>query len=365
MVGRDGALAPRRLPDRPPGRGRSRDRRGPAPRARAPAIDAGDDRVGELRAPGGPRRRRLGAHQQVRRGLPGPSLLRRLRGGRRRRGAGDLAREGAVRGRPRQRPAARRGPGQQRRLHGDARARRHDHGHGPRPRRPSQPRDEAQRLGQALRGRPVPRAPRGPPRRHGRGRPARRRAQAEGDRRRLVGLSADPRLRRLPRGRRLGRRPADGRHGALRGPRRRRRAPEPGRARRRGHDDDPQDALRPAQRHDPLPRGARQGHQPLGVPRPAGRSADAHHRRQGGGARDRAVRAVPRASASDGRQRARLRRRADRQRHRRAHRRHRRAPRARRSRPPPASTASRPRTAWRRSASRSTATRSRSTSGRR
>ena len=51
--------------------------------------DAGDDRLGELRPPGGARRRRLGAHQQVRRGLPGPPLLRRLRGGRRRRAAGD------------------------------------------------------------------------------------------------------------------------------------------------------------------------------------------------------------------------------------------------------------------------------------
>ena len=71
------------------------------------------------------------------------------------------------------------------------------------------------------------------------------------------------------------------------GPRRRRRAPEPGRARRRRHDDDPQDALRPAQRDDPLPRGARQGHRPLGLPRPAGRAADAHHRRQGRGAGDR------------------------------------------------------------------------------
>ena len=68
--------------------------------------------------------------------------------------------------------------------------------------------------------------------RHGRGRAARPRAQAEGDRRRLVGLSAPARLRRLPRDRRLGRREADGRHGALRRARRRRRAPEPGRARR-------------------------------------------------------------------------------------------------------------------------------------
>ena len=38
---------------------------------------------------------------------------------------------------------------------------RHDHGHGPRPRRAPDPRDEAERLGQALQGRRLPRAPRG------------------------------------------------------------------------------------------------------------------------------------------------------------------------------------------------------------
>ena len=40
----------------------------------------------------------------------------------------------------------------------------------------------------------------------------------------------------------------DGRHGALRRPRRRRPAPEPGAVRRRRHDDDPQDARRRARR---------------------------------------------------------------------------------------------------------------------
>ena len=68
MVGRRGRGAPRQLSDRPAGRGRSRDRRGPGPRARAPAAHAGDDRLGELRPPGGARRGRLGADQQVRRG---------------------------------------------------------------------------------------------------------------------------------------------------------------------------------------------------------------------------------------------------------------------------------------------------------
>ena len=75
------------------------------------------------------------------------------------------------------------------------------------------------------------------------------------------------------------------------------RAPEPGRARRRRHDDRPQDALRPAQRPDPLQGGARRRHQPRDLPRQPGRPADAHHRRQGGGAADRR-RARSSASAS-------------------------------------------------------------------
>ena len=69
--------------------------------------------------------------------------------------------------------------------------------------------------------------------------------------------------------------------------------PNPVAARRRRHDDDPQDPLRPAQRHDPLPRGARQSDRQSDLPRPAGRAADAHDRRQGGGAEDRRQRAVP------------------------------------------------------------------------
>ena len=57
--------------------------------------------------------------------------------------------------------AARRRPGQQRRLHGAARTGRHDPRPRPRPRRPPQPRDEDQRLGQALQPGRLPRAPRG------------------------------------------------------------------------------------------------------------------------------------------------------------------------------------------------------------
>ena len=72
---------------------------------------------------------------------------------------------------------------------------------------------------------------------------ARARAPPEAAARRLVGLSAPARLRPLPRDRRRGRRAADGRHGALRRPRRGGPAPQPGRPRRRRrHDDDAQDA---------------------------------------------------------------------------------------------------------------------------
>ena len=53
---------------------------------------------------------------------------------------------------------------------------------------------------------------------------ARARAPAEGHHRRRLGLSAHHRLPPLPRDRRRGRRQADGRHGAFRRPRRRRRA---------------------------------------------------------------------------------------------------------------------------------------------
>ena len=87
-----------------------------AQRARAPAADAGDDRLGELRPAGGARVPGQRADEQVRRGLSGPALLRRLRVRRHRRAARDRPRQGAVRGRARERPAARRRAGQHRRL---------------------------------------------------------------------------------------------------------------------------------------------------------------------------------------------------------------------------------------------------------
>ena len=204
-------------------RGPRRDRAGDHPSA----ADAGDDRQRELRPGGRPRRAGLRAHQQVRRGLPGPALLRRLRARRRDRAARDRPAEGPLRRRVRQRPAALRRAGQRRRHGRPALPRRHHPGPRPRPRRPPHPRDAPQLLGPALRRRRLPR-PRGrPPRRHGRGLPARPRTPPEADHRRLVGLPAPARLRRLPPHRRRGRCVLHGRHGPLRRARRRGPAPLP------------------------------------------------------------------------------------------------------------------------------------------
>ena len=117
-----------RLLRAPARRRRSRGRRGDRSRARAPAADAGDDRVGELRARGDPRVPGQRADEQVRRGLSGQALLRRLRARRRDRAARDRPRQGAVRGRARERAAARGRAGQRVRLPRAAAAGRHDHG---------------------------------------------------------------------------------------------------------------------------------------------------------------------------------------------------------------------------------------------
>ena len=79
----------------------------------------------------------------------------------------------------------------------------------------------------------------------------RARAQAEADHRRRHRLFALLGLGAVPRDRRRGRRLPDGRHGAHRRARRRRRASLAGPARACRHDDDAQVAARPARRHDP------------------------------------------------------------------------------------------------------------------
>ena len=103
------------------------------------------------------------AHQQVRRGLPRPPLLRRLRVRRRRRVARHRAREVAVRRRVRERAAALGRHRQRGRAVGDRHARRHHPRPRARPRRPPHPRHEAQLLGQALQRRRLRRRPRDVP----------------------------------------------------------------------------------------------------------------------------------------------------------------------------------------------------------
>ena len=76
--------------------------------------------------------------------------------------------------------------------------------------------------------------------------------------------------------------------------------PSPVPLRRRRHLDGAQDPRRRARRHDPVPRGVRQGDQLGRLPGPAGRAARAHHRRQGGGLPHRR-RPRPSASASSAR----------------------------------------------------------------
>ena len=99
-----------------PRRDRSRHRRAARGGARAAAQPDRADRVGELHLAVDPRGRRLGADEQVRRGVPREALLRRLRDRRPDRAARDRPGQGAVRRRARERPAARRRPGEHGRL---------------------------------------------------------------------------------------------------------------------------------------------------------------------------------------------------------------------------------------------------------
>ena len=250
-----------------------------APRDRA-------DRVGKHRQPRGAGSAGLGDDQQICRRLSGRALLRRLRMGRRRRDAGDRARQETVRRAVRQRAAELRQPDEPGGVPGAAAARRHLHGPRPRRRRPSHPRLARQHVRQMVQGRALHGAPRGPDHRHGRGREAGRAGEAEADHRRRIGLFARLGFQALPRDRRQRRRLSAGRHGAFRRPRRRRRACLAGAACACHHHHHAQIAARPARRPDPVQRrGARQEVQFGDLPGPAGRSADACDRRQGGGLR--------------------------------------------------------------------------------
>ena len=238
------------------------------------------------------------AHQQVRRGLPRPPLLRRLRGRRPRRDARHRAGEGALRRRARQRPAALRHQREHGGLLRAAAAGRHAARHGPRLRRAPDPRPPALLLGARLQGRRLRRRPRQRADRLRRGRAAGARAPAEAHRLRRLGLQPGDRLRPLPRDRRPRRRAAHGRHRAHRRAGRRRAPPLAGAALPRRHHDHAQDAARSARRHHPLPRRARQGDRSRGLPRPPGRPADARDRRQGGRLRRGRDAGVPRLSGA-------------------------------------------------------------------
>ena len=196
---------------------------------------------------------RIGADEQVRGGLPGQALLRRLRVRRRRGIAGDRAGEGAVRRRARQRAAALGRAGEHGGVLHPAQAGRHRPRHEPRARRPPHARPPAELLGQALHDRPLRRAAGRRAHRLRRARAAGARAQAEDDHGRRERLSARHRLRAHRQGRPGRRRAGRHRHGAHRRARRGEGASEPGAALRLRHDHHAQDAARPARRPRPVP----------------------------------------------------------------------------------------------------------------
>ena len=131
-------------------RGRSR-RRGAAPRgARAAARADRADRLRELHVALDPRGGRLGADEQVRRGVSRQALLRRLRGRRPDRAARDRPGEEPLRSRARERPAPRGRAGEHGRLLRADGAGRHRALAPARPRRPSHARPQGQLLGPPL-----------------------------------------------------------------------------------------------------------------------------------------------------------------------------------------------------------------------
>ena len=223
----------------------------------------------------------LRSHQQVRRGLPGTALLRRLRGRGRRRGSRHRPGQGALRRRARQRPAALRRPGQHGRLLHAAQAGRRRARAEPLARRASHRRQPGELLGQVLLDRRLRRAPRHRAHRPRPGPRPRQGAPPQAPHRRRLGVSAQDRLPAVRRDRPRGRRHAHGRHRASRRPGRRGSASLAGRARRLRHHHHAQDAARPAGRHGDVPREPRcRTRQDRDAGR-AGWSAHARHRGQG------------------------------------------------------------------------------------
>ena len=252
--------------------------------ARPPARRDRADRLGEHRLPRRARSAGLGDDQQVRRGLSGPALLRRLPVRRHGRGPGHRARQAPVRLPLRQRPAEFRQPGQPGRVHGADAAGRHLHGPRPRRRRPPHPRLAGQHVGQVVQRRALQRAPDDQRIDMDAGRA---RSRASTSRRSIIaGGSAYARHWDFARFREIA--DAVGAYfmvdmahfaGLVAGGAHPVAVP----ARPCGHHHDPQDPARPARRHDPdQRRGDRQEDQLGDLPRPPGRPADARHRRQGG-----------------------------------------------------------------------------------
>ena len=132
-----------------------RDRRRDRGRAAAAESRPRADRIRELRQPRDSGSCRIGIHEQVRRGVSGTPLLRRLRVRRRRRARRHLAREVAVRRRSCQRAAALRCAGQHGGVLHAAEAGRYRSRHEPRARRPPDARPSAELLGQAVHDRSV------------------------------------------------------------------------------------------------------------------------------------------------------------------------------------------------------------------
>ena len=271
---------------------------------------------------------RLRADEQVRRGLSGRALLRRLRGRRRDRGARAQPRDGAVRRRARERAAARRRAGEHGRLLRGAEAGRQRARAVARPRRPPHARAEGQLLGEALRVPSLRRLARDDDGRLRRRARAGEGSAAEADRLRRLRVSAHRRGRPVPRDRRRGRRAAALRHGALLRARRGRAASESRAVLRLRLVDQPQDARRAARGLRALPGGARVEARPRELPRHAGRAADARDRREGRllpDRDDRRLQGLPAAGAGECRRAG---RRSRRRRLRRPDRRHGHTPRA-------------------------------------
>ena len=128
-------------------------------------------------------------------GYPGPALLRRLRGRRRDRAARDRPREGPLRRRARERPAACGRAGEHGRVLRAAAAGRHDPLAAARPRRPPHARAQGQLLRAALHDRPLRRLARDERGRLRRGARPREGAPAAADRLRRLRVPAHGRRR--------------------------------------------------------------------------------------------------------------------------------------------------------------------------